>query len=451
MLTRFNKSNLTPSDNKNHTTTSPSYFSIISAGVRNAISRVLPGVISTEQTSALEQEIATSLKEEIVPSSMTPIRYIEIYYIPRNIFLTSSVVVYSSKTVPLNDSVMNNFYEIKDTFDSNEELGYPSKFKYSFYDLLDIPPYSYVPLLSINGGYMPKNENLLSKLLRYFILHFNYFKEPDCTYFVRPNDIQLYFEFRINTKPYFIGANDNKIHLFVKHEYILYAALKVASLHRHFMENCFFFKFNLFNAVSNLRPEDTDMYSLKKNGGIAATIVIYGSSDPAIMSKLLQLVLDLFPDHEELGLMDTTGTLKLSPFNIRLNTLVSYATGDRSISSDFMLANIGKKGTNIIRDPPYTIPTWFDNMTRDCTPATREDLNRHTQLFLGIDACDSDGNRIDYYEKCKGTITEDKKYCYITRTGDTLDPRIFVGGRRSRARPKKVRSKRRTHRTKKRK
>jgi len=441
-------STLTPSNNKNHTTSQSSYFSIISAGVKNAISKVLPGVITAEQTSALGQEIAKSLGKDIVPSTMTRIRYINIYYIPRNIFLTSSAVEIS-KTVTFNDSIMDNFYEIKDTFDSNEELRYPSKFKYSFYDLLDIPPYSYVPIYT-DIRYVLRNEDLLSKLLKYFILHFNYFKEPDCTYYVRPNDIQLYFEYRVKTKPYFIGDDVNKIHLFVKHEYILYAALKVASLHRHFMENCFFFKFNLFNAASNLRPEDTELYRLKMNGGIAPTIIIYGSSDPAIMSKLLQLVLDLFPDHEELGLMDTTGIFKLSPFNIRLNTLVSYAAGDRGKSLNFMLANIGKKGTNVVRTPPYTIPKWFDDMTRDCTPATREDLNRRSQLFLGIDACNSDGSRIDYYEKCKGTITEDKKYCYITRTGDTLDPRRFVGGRRSRAHPKKGRSKRRTHPTKKR-
>jgi hypothetical protein len=171
------------------------------------------------------------------------------------------------------------------------------------------------------------------------------------------------------------------------------------------------------------------------------------------MSELLRLVLGLFPDHEELGLMDTTGTLKLSPFNIRLNTLVSYAAGNRNTSTELMLENIvnGKIGTR--DDPPYTIPKWFDDMTKECTPAKKEDLNRQSQLFLGIDACDSDGNRIDYYEKCKDTITEDKKYCYVRRDKDRdpLDPRTFVGGRRSRARPKRVRSKRRKHMTKKRK
>jgi hypothetical protein len=177
-----------------------------------------------------------------------------------------------------------------------------------------------------------------------------------------------------------------------------------------------------------------------------------------IMSKLLRLVLALFPDHEELGLMDITGTHKLSPFNIRLNSLVSYATGDRATSLDAMIENMGSRG-KITRTPPYTIPKWLDDMTQECTPATRDNLNRQSQLFLGIDACDSDGKHIDYYEKCKGTITEDKKYCYITRNVDgyTLDPRTFVkrrkniGGRSNKKHSKKVRSKRRKYTTKKRK
>jgi hypothetical protein len=151
--------------------------------------------------------------------------------------------------------------------------------------------------------------------------------------------------------------------------------------------------------------------------------------------------------------MDTTGTLKLSPFNIRLNTLVSYAAGNRNTSTDLMLENIvnGKIGTR--DDPPYTIPKWFDDMTKECTPAKKEDLNRQSQLFLGIDACNSDGSRIDYKKKCKEeTITEDKKYCYITKTGDTLDPRTFVGGGRpNKKHSKRGRSKRRNHTTKKRK
>ena len=324
-----------------------------------------------------------------------------------------------------------------------------SRFAFSFFDLLDIPPYSFLKVIS--DGVNAMNYNLTSYLLYFFIKKFKIFKDtPYLIFDLYPNDAQIYCRFN-NNKPDFIGVSKNKIHLFVKHQYILYTVLKVASLHTHFPSNKFQFKFYLLNAPSNLRPEDTVLYNLTHNGGIAATVVIYGSSDPAIMSELLRLVLDLFPDHEELGLMDTTGTLKLSPFNIRLNTLVSYAAGDRNISSDLMLENIGKKGTNTIRDPPYTIPKWFDDMTQECTPAKREDLNRHSQLFLGIDACDSDGSRIDYYEKCNDTITEDKKYCYITRDGNTLDPRTFVGGRRSRARSKRVRSKRRKYTTKKRK
>ena len=370
---------------------------------------------------------------------------IVVTYIPREKILKDILHSdYKAERIAINDTKFTEFNGLITKFESSR-----SRFAFSFFDLLGIPPYSYI---IVNSEHPHINSNLRQILLDVFILRCPIFQTPKFGYVVKKNDTNIFCIFN-DDKPDFIGHLTNKIHLFVKHEYILYTVLKVASLYTHFPSNRFQFKFLPLNGPSNLRPDDEDLYKLEMNGGITPTVVIYGSSDPTIMSELLRLVLDLFPDHEELGLMDTTGTLKLSPFNIRLNTLVSYAAGDRNKSSDLMLENIGKKGTNVIRDPPYTIPTWLDDMTKECTPAKKEDLNRHSQLFLGIDACDSDGNRIDYYEKCKDTITLDKKYCYVRRDKDRdpLDPRPFVGGRRSRARPKKVRSKRRKHTTKKRK
>jgi len=371
-------------------------------------------------------------------------------YLPRTVPLKNSTASnYVTKKVTFDASKFVVFNEVKTEFESSAAVLHnsPSRFKFSFFDLLEIPPYSYISVRT--GGEKPINADLNETLLANYVLTFDIFKHPEFRCMTMEDNIQVYCDYRSEkkgNKPDFVGSDSNKIHLFVKHEYILYTVLKIASLHTHFMKNRFVFKFSLFNATSNLRPEDKDMYNLALSGGISATIVIYGSSDSVIMSTLLRLVLGLFPDHEELGLMDTAGTLKLSPFNIRLNTLVSYAAGDRNTSCDLMLDNIGKIGST----PPYTIPKWFDDMRSKCTPATKDELNRQSQLFLGIDACNSDGSIIDYKKKCKEeTITEDKKYCYITTTGDTLDPRTFIkarkmgGRRRSRKYPKKVRSNRR--------
>jgi len=369
---------------------------------------------------------------------------VTVTYVPREkIFKNIRISDYIKKDATINKRHIDAFNALITEFESSH-----SRFKFSFFDSLGIPPYSLIMVRSTGYPYM--NSDLNERLLGCFILRCPIFRIPNFRYVLKQNDTNIFCIFNDN-KPDFTGFLTNKIHLFVKHEYILYTVLKVASLYTHFPNNRFLFKFLPLNGPSNLRPEDEDLYKLIVNGGIAPTVVIYGSSDPTIMSELLRLVLDLFPDHEELGLMDTTGTLKLSPFNIRLNNLVSYAAGDRNISSDLMLENIGKKGTNVTRTPPYTIPKWFDDMTHECTPAKMEDLNRHSQLFLGIDACNSDGSRIDYYEKCNDTITLDKKYCYITRDGDTLNPRTFVGGRRNKKHSKKVRSKRRKYTIKKRK
>ena len=395
---------------------------------------------------------------------MNGVPRIRLTYLSPTFYLNSSSNAptnFTTKVVTFDASKFEEFNIVKDRFEYNEIfIGGFSRFAFSFFDLLEIPPYSFIYVRndqSVKDGRVPSvNPDLIYTLIKHYIMKFKLFNEnPQFKCRLKDNDQQIYCIFRLD-KPLFIGYEFNKVHLFVKQEYILYAVLKIASLNIHFMDNAFEFKFSLFNARSNLRPEDTQPYLLERDGGISATIIIYGSSNPIIMSKLLKLVLALFPDHEELGLMDTTGPHKLSPFNIRLNSLVSYATGDRATSLDAMIENI-RNGTKVTRTPPYTIPAWFDNMTQDCTPAKREDLNRHSQLFLGIDACDSDGSRINYYEKCKDPITKDKKYCYITRTGDTLDPRTFIkrrkniGGRPNKKHSNKVRSKRRNHRTKKRK
>ena len=138
--------------------------------------------------------------------------------------------------------------------------------------------------------------------------------------------------------------------------------------------------------------------------------------------------------------MDDSNVLKLSPFNIRLNKLVSYAAGNRSTTLNALISNIqsGKK------NPEYNIPAWVKDMQSGCTPATYNDLNRKSQLFLGIDACNSSGAPINYDEKCNKPPTADMKYCYLTTTGNTVDPRLFVGGglKKSRKRHRKNQSRR---------
>jgi len=386
--------------------------------------------------SKSNQDISSKLKQNTNSKSNQDNRnkseeYISFQYIDRSkknyIYLLESDHI--TKTVALHSKI-DNFQIIKSTYERKEQLGLPSRFKFSFYDILEIPPYSVV---------VHESNTVREQITTHFVLPFKIIHNQLLQLIFQKNGFYTHFIFNGNM-PDFRDYNQNKIHLFVKQEYILYTMLKLASLSKHFKDNCFYFKSLYFNAESNLRPENTGFYSLSSNGGIAPTIVIYGSADIDIMIKLIRLVLELFPDHEELGLMDDSNTLKLSPFNIRLNTLVSYAAGNRGTTLNALISNIESGKHN----PEYRIPAWFKDMQSECTSATYNDLNRKSQLFLGIDACNSSGAPIDYDEKCNKPPTANMKYCYLTKTGNTLDPRLFVGGRlkKSRRRHRKNQSRR---------
>lgn len=302
----------------------------------------------------------------------------------------------------------------------------PALFRFSFFDEFGIPPYSQISMSDLFGaGWTPGLKYIIKReLLQPYV---GFFQNP---YAINETQRSNYIEFVYNEgRPMFEGYALNKIHLFVKHEYILYAILKLATLPTHFPANKFVFKFQLFNRTSNLRPENTGLYDIHTDGGLSPTIVIYASSDNGIMSLLLNRVLELFRgQEEEIGLMDDRGILKLSPFNIRLNNLVSYAAGDRGQSLDAMIRNIG----NIRQYTDYTIPRWLTDMQSSCTAATRDEINRRSQLYIGVDACDEAGAAIDYAAKCREARTPDMKYCYLTKNADMLDPRTFGGRRTSR-------------------
>lgn len=179
-----------------------------------------------------------------------------------------------------------------------------------------------------------------------------------------------------------------------------------------------------------------------------ATVVIYATSDKALMKKLIEDIVGLFPDHDEIGLMDLEGDETLSPFNVRINKLVSYACTDRIEGLKRIEENIsslripttgyersqfeGRKPSNVWRAPSLKIETsrvpWFTHLQKSCGPDTHETVNKQSHLYLGINACDSEGRPIDYTEKCNTLKYSDipdltkgvYKFCYLPK--DTLAP-----------------------------
>ena len=265
---------------------------------------------------------------------------------------------------------------------------------------------------------------------------------------------QLIFRYnRKNSKkqnnPMFSGYETNKIHLQVKHEYILHCMLRLTGLagilpgfHTIFPENEIHWKVYFWNRDSNLGPEDTELRRL--NGGVAATFVIYASSDKRIMSRILHWLLERFPEHDTYGLMDVTGTDTLTAGHIRLNRMISYASSDRAALLKMRNAN----AANFSKHVPYVLPKWLRTLQRSCSDPA--EANRQSQLFIGKDICTAEAGRINYKALCDspfvaGANPDERNFCYMNP--DILNPRRFLGmqassNRSSSARKTSSRSKR---------
>ena len=302
--------------------------------------------------------------------------------------------------------------------------------RFNFYRLIGIPDNSYI--------IFSQQPMLNRELVRHT---FNY-------RLVTPSDITLepshsiFFRYRsaphLGAKP-FPGFDGIKIHLQVKHEYILHCILKLLPLGDLFPEYSFVWKVNPWNRDSNPRPRD---YALRAaNYGVAATFVIYGSSDADIMKRLLTELVRLFPNEAEMGLMALHSTDTLTAGHVRLNHMISYANSDRGALIGRIKANIAK-----FPDAPTVLPPWISRMAAACTVDTMANINKGSQLYIGRDVCDAEGKPIDYEAICnKSPRTLDQSYCY--RSADILNPQtVLSGGARGRRKTRRASRNRRKRR-----
>ena len=272
-----------------------------------------------------------------------------------------------------------------------------------------IPTYSYFSDLT---------QRALNDGLAYlFRSNFSYeFGDPRITH-----GQQIFFTYN-KDKPALPGFETNKIHLQVKHEYILHCMLRLTGikgfmpgLHELVPENKFTWKVYFWNRDSNLLPGDTVLREL--NGGVAATFVIYVSSDRAFMKRVIQWLLERFPDHDELGLMDLRGTETLTAGHVRLNRMMSYGSTDRGALQKARNEN----AVDWTKHVPYVMPSWIRGMQSRCD-------NEASQLYIGKDVCRSDGSPIDFETLCNTPFSAEEQadpisrnFCYMSP--DIMNPR----------------------------
>ena len=350
---------------------------------------------------------------------------LELHYLPGTIpttdmkALTSGMVVKSIDLVPLIEA----FARYMDEY----EKGTLADIRLNFYSLLTISENSY-----ISFPYQPMlNRAVFNEVFKARGILYRAFGDP----FISIAQ-QIHFMYN-EGKPELIDKDVNKIHLQVKHEYILHCLLKLVGLASVVPDNCLRWKFYLWNRDSNLLADDILLREV--NNGVAGTIVIYGSSDMAVQTTLLTELIRMFPNHEEMGLMELRGKATLTVGHIRLNKMISYSGTDRGRLIDRLKANIRS-----FPDAPTVLPPWLRSVCKEGGLG-----NEESQLYIGMDVCDAEGKPIDYEAKCNtAPRTLDQGYCYLPET--VMDPRTIrrSGGSKTQRRYKprrKTRIQKRTY------
>ena len=276
---------------------------------------------------------------------------------------------------------------------------------FNMYNVIGIPDNSYIQydnqpdLIGFVGTAIARNLDITDK--------------TDLT-IVGNNHVNFWYR---KGKQAFPGFRVNKIHLQVKHEYILNCVMKLLHLKDICPEYDLQWKFTPWNRESNLRPNDHALREI--NNGVSGTFVIYGSSDPAIMTLILNELLRLFPNYAEMGLMELNNTHTLTVGHVRLNNMISYSSTDRASLTDQLAKDIAK-----FSDRPTCLPSWIGDMNRLCTADSKDVINKESQLYIGMDVCDAEGKQIDYERKCNTPPrTNDQNYCYMPET--LIDPRTL--------------------------
>ena len=291
---------------------------------------------------------------------------------------------------------------------------------YNFFEqLLEVPAKSFIPIkyhkgiLDICDAYF--SQSLDDKIEGSKILNTKQRDKVSMYLVVAYSNPQLRTTFD------FIGSTTNKIHLQPKDEYIVWCVLKLnefaKTVLKDYPANNFRFKFRIETSQSRkITKNETFLKSLEVDGGNSPNIVIYGSSNPAIMTYLIKGISKLFEGYEDLiGNMDMNSKEDILPFNVRINPLLSYAAGDRSQSLDLMINIRNKKKTY----SDYDLPPWLIKEQAARCPTDQDGLNATTRAILGIDVC-KDNKPIDLITICNESFDEENKFCFIKKNGAIL-------------------------------
>ncbi len=212
-----------------------------------------------------------------------------------------------------------------------------------------------------------------------------------------------------------------KIHFTPKHEYAFYTMLRLWSIQKK--HSIFHFKYIESKILLNFRltrPNEANTYILETGGGSLPVIVFYGNDNKPTMKEMIEIFLQEFAEEvETIGAMTPDYKYRILPFNVRLNSLLAYALGDRT---NKVRARKYYRPSNNPRDAlykEYNMPPWVPRLMRLCkTKGTAAgDLSMR---LLGKNLCLLDF-RMFLDHKCMDDI------CWLSPSDDMLDPLTLKG------------------------
>ena len=215
-----------------------------------------------------------------------------------------------------------------------------------------------------------------------------------------------------------------KIHLTPKPDYAFYTLLRLLTC----MKNNEIFHGKKIMAKITLHfrdnlPGEVNTEMIKLNGGGVPSIVLYSNQDNSSTKAILDTLLSEFKnDVARIGAMTPDYKYRILPFNVRLNSLISYAQGDRLLKLD----NRSEVANQIASSKKYFMPDWIAEIIRisNETRANRKiqrDLSTMSLQLLGKDITQPDLQAALSDTRCIDDI------CWMTANPSTmLDPRTLT-------------------------
>jgi hypothetical protein len=307
----------------------------------------------------------------------------------------------------------------------------PTQFKWNMFNELQMPEYAYISEFEKEsmypGSFTKSIRTVFSVLNKLNTQPYNNYlrsKQTNYEFLMVGHQFQVFWDVSIGYTDYLTpyahkdepSKKMYKIHLTPKHEYFLYTIWRFFML-LHKYPAVFHNKKIRGKVLLNIRtskPFEENTQLVFINGGATPMIVMYMDDNNDFVRTVLDILLEEFKnDIPIIGGMTVDYKYRVLPFNVRLNSLISYAQGDRSKKLDAREAFEKVKATKT-----YFMPSWLKEIKDTACESSKQENEILTMQLFGKNICSAENQAMLSNENCLDDV------CWLTAyPNDMLDPR----------------------------